>query len=115
MTPAATGPGVGPSGGDSVPNERTALAWTRTGLALLGSALLAIRVVVERLGPLTAAFAVVALPLAVVVLVGAGRRYRSAHAARSTRARLPDGRLPAGVAILLVILAVTELAFVLSG
>jgi uncharacterized membrane protein YidH (DUF202 family) len=115
MTPAATGPGVGPSGGDSVPNERTALAWTRTGLALLGSALLAIRVVVDRFGPLTAAFAVVALPLAVVVLVGAGRRYRSARAALSTQVRLPDGRLPAGVAILLVVLAVTELAFVLSG
>jgi uncharacterized membrane protein YidH (DUF202 family) len=116
MTPAATGPGVGPSGGDSVPNERTALAWTRTGLALLGSALLAIRVVVDRFGPLTAAFAVVALPLAVVVLVGAGRRYRSARAALSgAQVRLPDGRLPAGVAILLVVLAVTELAFVLSG
>jgi uncharacterized membrane protein YidH (DUF202 family) len=115
MTPASTGPGVVPTGGDSVPHERTALAWTRTALALLGSALLATRVVVDRFGLLTAAFAVVALPLAVVVLVGAGQRYRSARVALRTQARLPDGRLPAGVAVLLVVLAVTELVFVLSG
>ncbi len=114
MTPTATGPGFGPGRGSGVPNERTALAWTRTALALLGAALLATRVVVERLGALASVFAAVALPLAVVVLVGAGRRYRTAHAMLSSQARPPDGRLPAGVAVLVVVLAVAELVYVLS-
>ena len=115
MTPASNRHDGAPSGGDSAPNERTALAWTRTALALLGSVLLATRVVVDRFGLVTAAFAVIALPLGVAVLVGAGRRYRSARVALRTQARLPDGRLPAAVAVLLVVLAVTELAYVLSG
>jgi uncharacterized membrane protein YidH (DUF202 family) len=115
MTPASNRHDGAPSGGDSAPNARTALAWTRTALALLGSILLATRVVVDRLGLATAAFAVVALPLGVAVLVGTGRRYRSARVALRTRAGLPDGRLPAGVAVLLVVLAVIELAYVLSG
>ncbi|MGH8824688.1 MAG: DUF202 domain-containing protein [Jiangellaceae bacterium] len=114
MTPTATGPGVVSSGDSGRPHERTALAWTRTALALLGAALLATRVVVDRLGLLTVAVAVVTLPLAVVVLVGAGRRYRSAHVALRTPGRLPDGRLPAGVSVLVVVLAVTELGYVSS-
>jgi uncharacterized membrane protein YidH (DUF202 family) len=114
MTPSSTGSGV-PPGADGVANDRTALAWTRTALALLGATLLATRAVADRFGLLATAFAVVALPMAVVVLVGAGRRYRAARAALRTKAGLPDGRLPAGITVLLVALAVTELGWVLSG
>ena len=114
MTPSSTGSGV-PPGADGAANDRTALAWTRTALALLGAALLATRAVADRFGLLATAFAVVALPMALVVLVGAGRRYRAARATLRTKSRLPDGRLPAGVTVLLVALAVTELGWVLSG
>jgi uncharacterized membrane protein YidH (DUF202 family) len=114
MTPSSTGSGVA-AGAGGVANERTALAWMRTALALLGATLLATRVVAGRLGLLAAAFAVIALPVAVVVLVDAGRRYRAARAALGTTAGLPDGRLPAGVTVVSLVLAVTELGWVLSG
>jgi uncharacterized membrane protein YidH (DUF202 family) len=92
--------------------ERTALAWTRTALALLGAVLLAVRLSIDRLGAIAVTFVLVALPLAVAVLVAAGRRYRAAH--RGDRARL-DGRLPGGVALLVVVLAAVELGYVLRG
>lgn len=103
-----------PAGGRSVPNERTALAWTRTALALAAAALVAVRITIDRLGALAVALAVLAVVLAIVVLVAAARRYRTAQTGLAAGDPLPDGRLPAVVSALVVVLAVTELAFVLS-
>lgn len=101
--------------GRGLHNERTALAWTRTALALLGAVLLASRLTVDRLGALAVAFTVVALPLAAVVLAGASRRYRAARSRAPDGPVLPDGRLPAGVALLVVVLAIVELGYEFAG
>lgn len=93
-------------------NERTSLAWSRTGLALLAAAAVAGRFTA---GPLGAAGVVVAAAAAVAsvwVLVVARRRYRAAHAALHGRLALPDGRLPAMVSAVVVLLGVVELAYV---
>jgi putative membrane protein len=93
-------------------NERTALAWTRTALALLAAVFLAARITVAQLGAFTVVITAVTLPLATAVLAAASRRYRAAHRALHTRAALPDGRLPAAVTALVIALAVIELAYV---
>lgn len=98
-------PGVG--------NERTALAWQRTALSLVaGSAILA-RLTVDRLGTFALASVLIALPLSLWVLVESRSRY--AHdAGIRTRSRPRGGRAPAALAIGTVVLAVTELAALLS-
>ena len=73
-------------------NERTALAWTRTGLALLVAVLLASRITVGELGVVTVIFTIFTLPLAVNVLVSAGRRYRISRRALESATLLPDAR-----------------------
>lgn len=95
-----------------VSNERTALAWTRTALALMSTALVAGRIVLDRLGALAVVLTVVAVPLAAAVLVAAARRYR---ASLRPGAPTPDGRVPGLVSALVVVLAVTEAAYVFSG
>ena len=93
-------------------NERTSLAWSRTGLALLIAVLLAARITLGELGPVTVIFTIFTLPLAVGVLVSASRRYRSAHRAlHAPTAWLPDARLPAAVTILVLSLAGIELTY----
>jgi putative membrane protein len=92
-------------------NERTALAWTRTGLALLVAVLLASRITVGELGVVTIIFTVFTLPLAVTVIVSAGRRYRISHRALESAAPLPDARLPAAVTVLVLSLAAIELIY----
>ncbi|MGH8775483.1 MAG: DUF202 domain-containing protein [Jiangellaceae bacterium] len=99
---------------DGLSGERTALAWVRTALALLAAVLLAGRLAADRLGVVAAAFVLLAVPMAAVVLAGARRRYRAAHAAPApTSGR--DGRLPASVAVLVVVLALAELGYVLAA
>jgi putative membrane protein len=99
-------------GASGVARERTALAWTRTALALMATALLAGRIVLDRLGVLALALTAVAVPLAATVLVLAARRYRATLHADSPQ---PDGRLLALVSTLVVVLAVTEAAYVFRG
>ncbi len=98
---ARSDPGVG--------NERTALAWQRTALALMaGSAILA-RLTFDRLGALALLSVVVALPLSLWVLLESRRRY--AHdAGTRLRPRLRGGRAPAALTIATAIIAITELA-----
>ena len=98
--------------GRGLHTERTALAWIRTALALLGAVLLAARLSVDRLGALAVAVTLVALPLAVGVVIGAGRRYR---ATTQQDPPPPDGRLPAGVSLLVAVLAALEIGYVLRG
>jgi uncharacterized membrane protein YidH (DUF202 family) len=95
-----------------VSSERTALAWTRTALALMATALVAGRLVLDRLGALAVVLTSVAVPLAAVVLVVSARRYRASLRAD---APTPDGRVLALVSALVLVLALTEAAYVFSG
>lgn len=95
-------------------NERTSLAWTRTGLALLVAVLLASRITLGELGVVTIIFTIFTLPLAVGVLVSAGRRYRIAHRALESAAPLPDARLPVAVTLLVLSLAAIELIYLFA-
>lgn len=92
-------------------NERTSLAWTRTGLALLAAVLLASRITARELGVVTVIFMVVTLPLTVDVLLSAGRRYRASRRALESSTPLPDARLPFTVTVLVLSLAVIELIY----
>ncbi len=98
--------------GRGVSSERTALAWTRTALALMATALVAGRIVLDRLGAMAVVLTAVAVPLAAAVLVAAARRYRAILRADVPK---PDGRVPGLVSALVVVLAVTEVAYVFSG
>jgi uncharacterized membrane protein YidH (DUF202 family) len=95
-----------------VANERTALAWNRTALALLATALVTARIALDRLGVLAVLLSALAVPLAVAVVIAAARRYR---ASLRTDSPAPDGRLLALVSALIVVLAVTEIAYVYRG
>ncbi|WP_129666949.1 DUF202 domain-containing protein [Phytoactinopolyspora endophytica] len=96
-------------------NERTALAWTRTGLALLLAVVLASRLTAEPLGLAALAFGLVVAPIAVAILVLARRRYGAAHRSLHVAQPLPDGRLPALATTVTVLLALLEIVFAVAG
>ncbi|NED95923.1 DUF202 domain-containing protein [Phytoactinopolyspora alkaliphila] len=100
---------------DGAQNERTSLAWTRTGLALLLAVVLASRLTAEPLGLGALVFGVVAAPAAVAVLVLAHRRYRVAHRSLHEGRALPDGRLPALATAVTLLLAFVEVVYALSS
>jgi uncharacterized membrane protein YidH (DUF202 family) len=85
--------------------ERTALAWSRTGLA---SAVL-LCVLVRHLLPthtmVAAALAVVATPVMLAVAVAARARYRDSHRALRSGESLPDGLLAAWCVLLVTLVA----------
>ena len=96
--------------------ERTALAWSRTGLALLGAGLIVGRLALSSLG--LAVVVALALALTGWVLVNSLRRGRWSRPV--TNEGLPasvmhDGRLPAAVAVIITLLCGCELASVLAG
>ncbi len=93
--------------------ERTALAWRRTGLALVVGALTIGRLTMDTLGSSVMVPAAVAFVLAawVVSITLRGRRYALAHPDEPSFDRmLRDGRVPAVVALVTVALAVGELS-----
>ncbi|RIQ31045.1 DUF202 domain-containing protein [Jiangella rhizosphaerae] len=92
-------------------NERTALAWTRTALALLVGVVLATRLAAEPLGPAAVVFGLLVAPVALAILLLARRRYRRSHEALHTDRSLPDGKLPALVALVTLLLAALEIAY----
>jgi uncharacterized membrane protein YidH (DUF202 family) len=105
MSPA--NPPAGGRGGqapfdDGLQPERTALAWRRTGLALLAGSLAATRILPEVLPTWTVVPAGFGIAVSVVVLVAAHLRYRAVHAAltaaESAEVPLHGGGLPALVA-----------------
>lgn len=103
----------GPLWDPGVQNERTALAWQRTALALLAGALLTARIAATDSPAVGLALAVVALAVAPGLLLAA--RYRYARCARALHATRPvgDGRLPATAAALAIGLGLTELLHLL--
>lgn len=99
---------------DGAQNERTALAWTRTALALLVGVVLATRLAAEPLGVVAVVFGVVVAPIPVAILALARRRYRRSHEALHAERALPDGKLPALVAVVALLLALLEVAYALA-
>lgn len=101
---------------DGAQVERTSLAWTRTGLAMLVGTLLAARMTAHRLGAVAIIVAAVACAATIASLMLARRRYRRAHhTLQSGHGELPDGRLPALVATVALLLGAIELTYMLSA
>jgi uncharacterized membrane protein YidH (DUF202 family) len=104
--------------------ERTTLAWRRTGLALLVGAVTIARLTIDHLGPVVLAPAALAAAAALWVVVRGVASHREAPASGADRAThdtsspfavLRDGRMPAVVALTLALLAVGELAAALGS
>ena len=102
--PATTPAGLQP--------ERTALAWQRTALALLGLGLASPRLAWGSLGPWALLPALVVVVGSVAILARSHRRYRTAsHLLKGRPAGLRlDGRLPLLTAVLALIVALLALA-----
>jgi putative membrane protein len=98
-----------------VQNERTALAWQRTGLALFGGIVVAARLGMRQWPVVTAVALAPALALAMALLHLAARRYRQAQAAVRDEAPRPGGRLPLFAATSIALLGLAALAAVVAG
>jgi uncharacterized membrane protein YidH (DUF202 family) len=98
----------------TVSNERTALAWQRTALALLAGSAIVARLTVDRIGALAVLSLVVVLPLAIWVMVESRGRY-SHDAGVRQRLRPRGGRAPFVLAAATVLIALTELAALVAS
>lgn len=96
--------------------ERTTLAWRRTGLALLVGALTIGRLTLDTLGPVVVVPSVMVACLAGWVAVEAlrSRRLSRAHPDEPGYSVLADGRLPLVVTVVLVGLGGLEVLAALS-
>jgi Domain of unknown function (DUF202) len=101
-----------PASDPSAPQERTALAWRRTGLALLVGSLTIGRLSLTTLGPAVVVPTLVGVLLASWVLVVSlrSRRLARPHPDQPAFSVLADGRLPGVVAALVGGLALGEVA-----
>ena len=89
-------------------NERTALAWSRSIAALIVALLIVVRVSAADLGGWSYLLLGVGAPVAVVLLLASRRRYGRAQSALHAGSLLPDGKLPAVLAGMCVLLGVVE-------
>lgn len=106
-----------PASDPTAPQERTALAWRRTGLALLVGALTIGRLTLDTLGAVVVLPTVLAAALAGWVLVEAlrARRLVRPHPDQPGFSVLADGRLPVVVAGLVGGLGLGELLAAIVG
>ncbi|HYN66254.1 MAG TPA: DUF202 domain-containing protein [Ornithinibacter sp.] len=95
----------------AAPQERTTLAWRRTGLALLVGSLTVGRLTLDALGPAVVVPTVLGVVLAgwVMVVSLRARRFARPHPDQPAFSVLADGRLPVVVAALVGGLALGEL------
>lgn len=95
----------------AAPQERTTLAWRRTGLALLVGALAVGRLTLDTLGPAVVVPTLMGAALALWVIIVAlrSRRFARPHPDQPAFSLLADGRLPTVVACLVAGLALGEL------
>jgi putative membrane protein len=98
-----------------VQNERTALAWQRTGLALFGATIVAARLGMRHWPVATVLALAPSLLLSVVMMRLASVRYRRAQAALHNQRHGPGGRLPFVAASAVTLLGLAALAAVLAG
>jgi putative membrane protein len=98
--------------------ERTALAWRRTGLALVVLAVAAARALSSQWGARSIAAAAIGVAGAVALMLGSHLRHRTQHLALTTtqheRIPLPGGTLLCALAILDAVFGLTALAFTLA-
>jgi uncharacterized membrane protein YidH (DUF202 family) len=102
-----------PDPAPGVHNERTALAWQRTALSLLAGAAVVARLALDDLGLVAVLGFLVVLPLVVWVMWESQGRYHH-HAGVRLRTRPRGGRSPAALAVVAVVIALTELAAILA-
>ncbi|SEK70537.1 protein of unknown function [Blastococcus sp. DSM 46786] len=94
-------------------NERTALAWQRTALALIAASALLTRFTADALGLVSLASMGAAMPLAAWVFLESRARY--AHdAGMRRRSRSRDGLAPLALTLATAVLALTETTAVWS-
>ena len=95
--------------------ERTALAWSRTGLAVVAGSLLGGRLLAPHVGVAGLVLGAAGVGLGLALLVAAPARERR-HARRAHPARLrPGGGLLAALAAAAALLGVVGVVIVLSG
>jgi uncharacterized membrane protein YidH (DUF202 family) len=95
-------------------NERTSLAWARSTLALLGGGLVLARVAYAAQPVLGGLLAFGSLAIAGWILQRAARRYRRSATLLERGGPLPDGRLPAALSLLAVLIGLMGLVLVLA-
>jgi len=97
--------------------ERTALAWRRTGLALLGGSLVAARILPAVLGAWAAVLGLCGVASAGVLLYAIHRRYQCHHTTLTTEGELAPvagGRLIAITAAFVFAAGILTLAIVIA-
>jgi uncharacterized membrane protein YidH (DUF202 family) len=108
----------GPPPDDGLQQERTVLAWRRTGLALAVAALLIARLTVQALGPVAVVLGIlcaVAAAWVVLTTLRRGRFSRTSSVDSAFDAVLHDGRAPAALAaIAAVVCSVEVIAMLLT-
>lgn len=105
---------TGAPAADSLAGERTALAWRRTAMGLLGGSLAGGRLLGETWDPAGWSVAVGGTVLAVLVLVASHERRSAARHDEDGAVRAPGGRLVTACAAGLVVIGVAAVAVVLT-
>ncbi|QUH04779.1 DUF202 domain-containing protein [Saccharopolyspora erythraea] len=95
-------------------NERTTLAWLRTILSFAVGLLVLLRLIAHNSLAAATACAVFTLPLCAGIALVTWRRHRRTERSLRAEAPLPDGILPAAVAVLAVLGGCTGLVYVLT-
>lgn len=106
------------SGDDGLQQERTTLAWRRTGLALVVAAVVIGRLSMAQLGAAAVLLASFAVAGAAWIAIATLRRGRLSSASRVDSAFdsvLKDGQAPAALAAVTCLLALVELTAVILG
>lgn len=94
--------------------ERTALAWNRTALAILGVAAAITRVTFERFGVPSLACLGLTLPLALWIFWTTSTRFRQPRTLKVAVSQ-PHGAVNASLAAMIVILGLAEVTALLSA